>query len=151
MTDTTRHLSDEQVRELPRWVAIKVDLYGSDTTMTEATESICDELLARRAVVKERDEMRDDWRHCCVEERQAKADLAAATEREGRMREALVLADEAVRRASWFVVGHSWPEPFMSECMAAERAFDRYKAARSVLSENDQSQSDQKKSEGEPK
>lgn len=61
----------------------------------------------------------------------------AATEQVGRLREALTLADEAVRRASWFVVGHSWPTEWMAEATAAEQAFDRYRAARSALASSD--------------
>ena len=42
-------------------------------------------------------------------------------------------AQEAVRRARWFVDGHSWPEPFMSEATAAAASFDRFSTALDAL------------------
>lgn len=66
--------------------AEEVHIDGSNSGDVEAALALVRDLdTSLRAVVKERDEMRDDWRHCCVEERQAKADLAASTEREERL------------------------------------------------------------------
>ena len=59
--------------------------------------------------------------------------ICALLNAEGAVRELTATANEAIRRASWFTCGHSWPDAFMSEALAAERSFDAYRMALTAL------------------
>ena len=59
--------------------------------------------------------------------------MCALLNAEGAVRELMAKANEAIRRASWFTCGHSWPGAFMSEADSAERSFAAYRKAAATL------------------